>query len=83
MQIISLQQLFDIGEKRITGQRAAGYDDSAFEAFQVGHLFVDNGNERIGLHSLGYGSGKAVAVNSQSAAGRHLMPVSLLHDEGA
>ena len=83
VQIISMQQLFDIGEKRITGQRAAGYDDSAFEAFQVGHLFVDDGNERIGLHCFGYGSGKAVAVNSQSAAGRHLMLVSLLHDERA
>ena len=83
VQIICLQQLLDIGEKRSAGQRAAGYDYSAFQAFQVGHLFVDNGNERIGLHSLGYGSGKAVAVNSQSAAGRHLMLVSLLHDERA
>ena len=83
VQIISLQQLFDIGEKRVAGQRAAGYDDSAFKAFQVGHLFVDNGNKRIGLYCFGYGSGKAVAVDSQSAAGRHLMLVSLFHDEGA
>ena len=83
VQIISLQQLFDIGEKRVAGQRAAGYDDSAFEAFKIGHFFVDNGNERIGLHCFGYGSGKAVAVNSQSAAGRHLMLISFLHDEGA
>ena len=44
VQIISLQQLFDIGEKRVAGQRAAGYDDSAFKAFQIGHLFVDDGN---------------------------------------
>ena len=78
-----MQQLFDIVKKRSAGQRAAGYDDSAFEAFQVGHLFVDDGNERISLHCFGYGSGKAVAVNSQSAACRHLMLVSLLHDERA
>ena len=83
VQIIRLQELFDIGEKCVAGQRAAGYDDSAFKAFQVGHLFVDNGNKWISLYCFSYGSGKAVAVNSQSAAGRHLMLVSLLHDERA
>ena len=39
-----------------------------YDRIPVGHLFMDDGNERIGLHCFGYGSGKADAALNESEA---------------
>ena len=81
MEIFLLQQLLDVGGQRIARQRAAGNDNRALKAFQICNLFIYYGYERIAFHCLRHACSEAVAVNGQSATGRHLMLICLLHDE--
>ena len=66
------------------GQRAGGDDRLVpFGGRQAGDLLALDGDQRMRFEPGGHGGGKAVAVDGQRAAGRHLVGVARRHDQRA
>ncbi len=64
-------------------QRAGGDDDVVpVLRRQAGHLAAFDGHERLGFQRGLNGGGKAVAIDRQRAAGRHLVLVGRAQDQG-
>ena len=72
-----------VGERR-RGEGAGGHDDVVpIRRRQSGDLLAPDVDQRMGGKCGGHGRGKTLAVDRQRAAGRNLIAVGGVHDQGA
>ena len=72
-----------LGERR-RGERAGGDDRLVpVRRRQAGDFLARDGDQRMRLEPRGHRCGKAVAVDGERAAGRHLVGVAARHDQRA